>query len=54
MTKLYQKNSKQTEFKDGYYQPKYSEKRAIISEEEFIEIINKSQIKKKIQLMNTN
>jgi len=47
LIKSYQKITSPTDFKDGYYYPQYSEKRAAILEEEFIERINKSQIKKR-------
>lgn len=45
MVKEYQKISDKINLKDGYYFPKYSDKRLGISEVDFIEKINKSQLK---------
>lgn len=46
VTKDFQKISNEIEFKDGFYHPKYSGKRKGIFEEDFIDKINKSQLRK--------
>jgi hypothetical protein len=45
LTTLYQKKSERVKLKNGFYHPKNSSKRVVISEEEFIEKISKSQSK---------
>ena len=44
MNKPFQKISENTKIEDGYYYPKYSAKRIAIAEEEFIEVINQTQL----------
>jgi hypothetical protein len=45
LTTPYQKITKELKLKKGYYQPKYEIKRLGISEEDFIEKVNKSQLR---------
>ncbi|WP_343330329.1 hypothetical protein [Polaribacter staleyi] len=45
MTTNYQKISEEIKLKDGFYHPKYSAKRLAISEEDFIEKVDKEQLK---------
>ena len=45
MTVRYQKKSNEIKLKGGFYHPKYSVKRLMISEEDFIEEIHKLQLK---------
>lgn len=47
MTTHYQKITNEIKLKDGYYHPKYSNKRLAISEEDFIEKVSQSQIRLK-------
>ncbi len=45
MTTNYQKISEEIKLKDGFYHPKYSAKRLAIYEEDFIEKVDKAQLK---------